>query len=97
VPKEEADVGVLYECAGGTRVFLYKSASAGTNKASTAFWAVEDLDTEMKALKAKGVVFEEYDMPGLKTQNGVATGGGAKTAWFKDPDGNIMALSQRLA
>ena len=50
----------------------------------------------MAQLKARGVVFEEYDMPGLKTTNSVATGGGAKTAWFKDSEGNIMAVSQRL-
>jgi hypothetical protein len=42
------------------------------------------------------VVFEEYDMPGIKMQNSIATGGGAKTAWFKDSEGNIMAVSQRL-
>ncbi len=50
----------------------------------------------MAQLKAKGVVFEEYDMPGLKTVNSIATGGGAKTAWFKDTEGNILAVSQRI-
>jgi hypothetical protein len=43
------------------------------------------------------VVFEEYDFPGLKTVNGIATGGGAKTAWFKDSEGNILAVSQRIS
>jgi hypothetical protein len=47
-------------------------------------------------LKARGVVFEEYAMPGIKMKNSIATGGGAKTAWFKDSEGNIMAVSQRL-
>jgi hypothetical protein len=47
-------------------------------------------------LKARGVVFEEYDMPGIKMVNSIATGGGAKTAWFKDSEGNILAVSQRL-
>jgi hypothetical protein len=48
-------------------------------------------------LKRRGVVFEEYDMPpGLTTRNSIATGGGAKTAWFKDTEGNILAISQRL-
>ena len=46
--------------------------------------------------EARGVVFDEYDWPGMKTVNGIATAGGAKTAWFKDPDGNILAVSQRL-
>jgi hypothetical protein len=45
---------------------------------------------------AGGVIFEEYDLPGLKTVNSIATGGGAKTAWFKDSEGNILAVSQRL-
>jgi len=47
-------------------------------------------------LKARGVVFEEYDMPGIGMKNSIATAGGAKTAWFKDSEGNILAVSQRL-
>jgi hypothetical protein len=74
---------------------LYPSAGAGTSKASTAFWSVEDVAAEVAELKARGVVFEEYDLPGLKTVNSIATGGGAKTAWFRDSEGNILAVSQR--
>jgi hypothetical protein len=74
---------------------MYPSPGAGTSKASTAFWSVDDVEAEVAALKAQGVVFEEYDMPGIKTENGIATGGGAKTAWFKDTEGNILAISQR--
>jgi predicted enzyme related to lactoylglutathione lyase len=95
-PKEEYAGGVIYECGNGTIVFLYKSAGAGTSKASTAFWRVDDVEAEVAELRARGVVFEEYDMPGLKTENGIATGGGAKTAWFKDTEGNILAVSQRV-
>jgi predicted enzyme related to lactoylglutathione lyase len=96
-PKEEYAGGVVYECGGGSWVFMYPSAGAGTSKASTAFWAVDDVEAEVAALKSRGVVFEEYDMPGIKTENGIASGGGAKTAWFKDSEGNIMAISQRTA
>jgi hypothetical protein len=64
---------------------------------SYAFWRVDDVEAEIAALKARGVVFEEYDMPGLETVNSIATGGGAKTAWFKDTEGNILAVSQRIA
>jgi catechol 2,3-dioxygenase-like lactoylglutathione lyase family enzyme len=96
VPKEEYAGGVFYECGKGSVVFLYQSAGAGTSKASQAFWGVDDVEAEVAELKAKGVVFEEFDMPGAKTVNGIATGGGAKTAWFKDPDGNILAVSQRV-
>jgi predicted enzyme related to lactoylglutathione lyase len=96
-PKEEYGGGVIYEFGKGSRVFMYPSPGAGTSKASTAFWAVDDVAAEVAELKARGVVFEEYDMPGLKTVNGIATGRGARTAWFKDSEGNILAISQRGA
>jgi len=96
VPKEEYAGGVIYECGKGSWVFMYKSPGAGTSKASTAFWSVENIEAEVAELKKKGVVFEEYDYPSLKTVNGIATGGGAKTAWFKDTEGNILAVSQRI-
>jgi predicted enzyme related to lactoylglutathione lyase len=95
-PKEVYAGGVIYECGNGSRVFLYPSPGAGTSRASTAFWAVNDVEAEVAALRARGVVFEDYDLPELKTRNGIATGGGAKTAWFKDTEGNILAVSQRL-
>ena len=94
-PKEEFAGGVLYEC-GGAEVFMYPTSNAGTSKASQAFWEVDDVEAEVAELKARGVVFEEYDMPGLRTRNGIAVGGGAKTAWFRDTEGNILAVSQRL-
>jgi predicted enzyme related to lactoylglutathione lyase len=96
IPTEEYAGGVIYECGSASRVFMYPSGGAGTSKASTAFWAVDDVAAEVAELKARGVVFEEYDMPGIKTVNSIATGGGAKTAWFKDTEGNILAISQRM-
>jgi catechol 2,3-dioxygenase-like lactoylglutathione lyase family enzyme len=95
-PKEEYAGGVVYECANGSFVFMYPTPNAGTNKASTAFWSVQDVEKEVADLKARGVEFEEYDMGQLKTVNSIATGGGAKTAWFKDTEGNILAISQRM-
>jgi len=94
-PGEAYGGGVIYTC-GGAEVFMYQTPNAGTSKASQAFWQVDDVAAEVAALKARGVVFEEYDMPGIKMKNSIATGGGAKTAWFKDSEGNIMAVSQRL-
>jgi predicted enzyme related to lactoylglutathione lyase len=94
-PKEEYAGGVIYEC-GGAEVFMYPTKNAGTSKANQAFWQVRDVEAEVAELKARGVVFEEYDMPGIKMKNSIATGGGAKTAWFKDTEGNILAVSQRL-
>ena len=95
-PKQEIAGGVVYEFAGGTACFLYATPNAGTSKASQAFWQVADVEKEVLELKARGVTFEEYDMPGIKMTNSIATGGGAKTAWFKDTEGNILAVSQRL-
>jgi predicted enzyme related to lactoylglutathione lyase len=94
-PKEEYAGGVIYEC-GGAEVFMYPTKNAGTSKASQAFWQVNDVEAEVAELKARGVVFEEYDMPGIVMKNSIATAGGAKTAWFKDSEGNILAVSQRL-
>ncbi len=95
VPKEVRPAGVLYDC-GGTQAFLYPTPNAGTSRATQAYWEVRDVEAEVAELRKRGVRFEEYDTPGVKTENGFATGGGAKTAWFKDPDGNILAVSQRL-
>jgi predicted enzyme related to lactoylglutathione lyase len=95
-PKEEYAGGVIYECGNGSRVFMYPSPGAGTSRASTAFWQVNDIDAEVTELKTKGVVFEEYDMPGIRMENSIASAGGAKTAWFKDSEGNILAVSQRV-
>jgi predicted enzyme related to lactoylglutathione lyase len=95
VPKLEYAGGVVYEC-GGTEVFLYPTPNAGTSKASQAFWQVADVEAEVADLKARGVKFENYDMPGITMKNSIATGGGAKTAWFKDSEGNIMAISQKV-
>ena len=94
-PKELYAGGVIYEC-GGTEVFMYPTTNAGTSKASQAFWSVDDVEAEVNELKARGVKFEEYDMPGMTMKNSIVTAGGAKTAWFKDTEGNILAVSQRL-
>jgi catechol 2,3-dioxygenase-like lactoylglutathione lyase family enzyme len=94
-PRQEYAGGVIYEC-GGTEVFMYPTPNAGTSRASQAFWQVADVEKEVAELKARGVTFEEYDMPGMNKNSGIATAGGAKTAWFKDTEGNILAVSQRL-
>jgi catechol 2,3-dioxygenase-like lactoylglutathione lyase family enzyme len=92
---EEAG-GVVYACAGGTSCFLYPTPNAGTSQASQAFWQVEDIEREVAELKARGVVFEDYDMEGEKSASGIVTAGGAKAAWFKDTEGNIMAIIEEL-
>jgi catechol 2,3-dioxygenase-like lactoylglutathione lyase family enzyme len=93
-PGREVEGGVTYECAGGTACFLYPTPNAGTSSASQAFWQVADLEAEVSELKKQGVSLEQYDMPGMK--DGIMTAGGAKAAWFKDSEGNILALIQSL-
>jgi predicted enzyme related to lactoylglutathione lyase len=94
VPREEIAGGVVYECGSQSWVFLYPTPNGGTSKASQLFWQVKDVEAEVAELKAKGVVFEEYDMPGLKTVNGIMTAGTNKAAWFTDTEGNILAIIQ---
>ena len=93
-PKQEVAGGVVYEFADHTSCFMYPTPNAGTSSASQAFWQVTDVEHEVAELKAKGVRFEEYDTPEMKTEDGIATAGGAKAAWFKDSEGNIMAVIQ---
>jgi len=95
-PIDPGPFGVTYEFAGQTACYLYATPNAGTSKASQAFWSVDDVDRLIVALQAKGVVFEHYDLPGEKSAAGAITAGGAKAAWFKDSEGNIMALIEEV-
>jgi catechol 2,3-dioxygenase-like lactoylglutathione lyase family enzyme len=82
-----------YEAAGGTVLQIFESDSDKSDDTAATF-VVEDLAREMAELRAKGVKFEEYDLPGVKTKDGVATMGKSKGAWIKDPGGNVIALHQ---
>jgi catechol 2,3-dioxygenase-like lactoylglutathione lyase family enzyme len=78
--------------SGDTTLSVYRSQFAGTNKATALTFTVDDLDGEVGELKGKGVAFEHYDLPGLERQGDCYVAEGMKTAWFKDPDGNILSL-----
>jgi len=78
---------------GRSELIVYRSQHAGSNKATAVNWRVgEEIEAIAKALAAKGVVFEHYDLPGLTQKGDVHAFGEFKSAWFKDPDGNIIAL-----
>ncbi|HEX3901813.1 MAG TPA: VOC family protein [Polyangia bacterium] len=78
---------------GRSELIVYRSQHAGSNKATAVNWRVgDDIESIVKALGAKGVVFEHYDLPGLTQKGDVHAFGEFKSAWFKDPDGNIIAL-----
>jgi catechol 2,3-dioxygenase-like lactoylglutathione lyase family enzyme len=92
-PTAEFPDGVQYASGGGTEFWLYPSQFAGTNQATAMGWLAEDLSSEMDDLKSRGVRFEEYDLPGVQTVEGVAEfAEGERGAWFKDSEGNILAL-----
>ncbi|TIW23738.1 MAG: VOC family protein [Mesorhizobium sp.] len=93
--KQVDDMGgelVVYK-SGDTLINVYHSQFAGTNKATAVTWTVGDqIGAIVKSLRAKGVSFEHYDMPGLTLEGDVHVGQGMKVAWFRDPDGNILNL-----
>lgn len=90
------DGSVSYTCAPGSTLHLYITPeNAGKSPATCASWDVADIVSLVKDLKGRGVVFEEYDQPNLKTENGIASlGPVVKAAWVKDPDGNTLAFVQ---
>jgi catechol 2,3-dioxygenase-like lactoylglutathione lyase family enzyme len=92
----EGDEVVVYE-SGKSRINVYRSQYAGTNKATAVTWPVDDVESEVRELKSKGVTFEHYDLPQLKLEGDVHVADGAdlKVAWFKDPDGNIFSIVNR--
>jgi len=87
--------GVLTCKSGTSSVLVYESQYAGTNEATAATWAVDDVDGTVKGLKEKGVTFEHYKLPNMTLKGDVHVSGSMKAAWFKDPDGNILALVSR--
>ena len=92
----EGEEVAVYQ-TGASRLNVYRSQFAGTNKATAVTWVVGDVEDEVRALKSKGVTFEHYDMPGMKLQGDlhVAADEDMKVAWFKDPDGNIFSIVNR--
>jgi catechol 2,3-dioxygenase-like lactoylglutathione lyase family enzyme len=93
----EPDGGVTYACADGTSIHPYPSpGNAGKSGATIAFWSVADVEVTVDELSGKGVSFEQYGEPFNTDEKGIARfGGNAAGAWFRDPDGNILALGSQ--
>jgi catechol 2,3-dioxygenase-like lactoylglutathione lyase family enzyme len=87
---------VAYACAGGTVIHVFLSPNAGTATATVAGWGVDDIEAVVQELGAQGVTFEQYDEGPIVTDaKGIASfEGGAKVAYFKDPDGNVLSIAQ---
>jgi catechol 2,3-dioxygenase-like lactoylglutathione lyase family enzyme len=103
-PVEERPGGLLYHCGNGVfALFLSSGASSGNH--TQMGWEVADLRATVEALRARGVIFEEYDLPGFKTVDGIAVvtgnypskgGIGELAAWFRDSEGNLLGIGQPL-
>jgi predicted enzyme related to lactoylglutathione lyase len=89
------DNSLMFRGGDGMGFMIYETENAGTAKNTQMGWETDNLESEMEELRGRGVVFEEYDFPGLKTENGVATNDWGKAAWFLDSEGNILNISQR--
>ncbi|MER8103531.1 VOC family protein [Kitasatospora sp. NPDC094016] len=92
---EETDEELVCDC-GGTQFTIYHTPSGGQAAHTLASFKVTDLDDAMSALRERGITFEEYDFPGLKTVNGIAERDNLRAAWFKDSEGNILCLAQSV-
>ena len=91
----EGEEAVVFK-SGNSTVYVYKSQYAGTNQATAISWVVgENIEGVVQQLKAKGVTFEHYDMPGVTRNGDVHVADDMKIAWFKDPDGNILNITSR--
>lgn len=90
---DENPGGVTYTCGHG-RLFIYQAPTAGTNQGTSATWEVSDIKAVVDDLDSKGIGFEHYEMPGATLDGHIHDWGGMKAAWFKDPSGNTLGLSQ---
>jgi predicted enzyme related to lactoylglutathione lyase len=90
-----AEEDAVFYRLGGVPLMVYATSYAGTAKNTVFAIDTDDLDRDMAVLRDKGVVFMDYDFPGLKTVDGVAELGTERSAWFEDSEGNILALGQR--
>ncbi|MET9622794.1 MULTISPECIES: VOC family protein [unclassified Streptomyces] len=92
---KESEEDTRFDC-GGTTIGLYETPHGGQAAHTLASWKVDDLDAEMSTLRSKGVTFEEYDLPGIKTVDGVVESDTMRGAWFKDSEGNILCVTEEL-
>jgi len=94
----DSSPAVIRYRSGSSTLIVYESETAGTNRATTALWRVDDLEGTVRELKAKGVAFEHYDhLPGTTRDGEIHDTGAFKTAWFKDPTGNIFEVNGGVA
>lgn len=93
-PTVENERELRYRTGKGSMVLIYQTDNAGTAQNTALLWVSDDVRAEVARLRQNGVVFEEYDQPGLKTVDGIADDGGELAAWFTDSEGNIHCVAQ---
>lgn len=102
-PAEERPGGLLYRCGSG-EFALFQSAGASSGTFTQMSWTVDDIEATAAELRSRGVVFEEYDLPGLTTVDGIAEiegnypskGSGERAVWFRDSEGNMLGIGQPI-
>jgi catechol 2,3-dioxygenase-like lactoylglutathione lyase family enzyme len=102
-PVEERPGGLLYRC-GGSKFALFGSSGRATGEHTQMAWTVDDIEAVVDELRRRGVVFEDVDVPGLRTVDGIAevqgnypsVGTGERAAWFRDSEGNLLGIGQPI-
>ena len=94
-PESNEEGAVRYRTGTDSKILVYETSNAGTAQNTQLCWLIDDLEPTMDAMRGRGVVFEEYDFPGLKTENGIATDSSGRSAWFRDSEGNYLCLTQQ--
>ena len=93
-PERTIEGGALYGTGSKSKIYLYETSNAGTAQNTAMCWLVPDIEAAMADLRGRGVVFADYDFPGLHTENGIATDEMGRSAWFQDSEGNYLCLTQ---
>jgi predicted enzyme related to lactoylglutathione lyase len=95
-PEMDSPEGVMYRCGDGTSFLVFPSSGVSSGNHTQLSLEVDDIDAEVRALRDKGVAFEEYDSPSVKTEGGLAEMRDGRGGWFKDTEGNLIAVFQRV-
>ncbi|RDV45589.1 VOC family protein [Leifsonia sp. ku-ls] len=93
-PERTTEGGVLYGTGSASKIYVYETGNAGTAQNTAMCWLVSDLEGTMAHLRERGVEFADYDFPGLKTENGIATDEMGRSCWFQDSEGNYLCLTE---
>ena len=95
-PDTSEDGNLQYRLASGSAFEIYETSNAGTAQNTQMCFMTDSFEADMAQLRERGVTFEDYDFPGLKTGNGVAMQGDSKAAWFRDSEGNYICLTEGM-